>query len=172
MSIVKILQYPDLRLKRRAKWVDHVDDSVRKIVDDMFETNYKAKNCAALAATQLDFEDPLRITVIDLSDEKNQPLCLINPEIIAIEGEQIVPEGCMSVGGDVEERVFEYVKRPMKLKVRAIDVEGKPLEIEAEGYLAQCIQHEVDHLDGKLYFERLSSLKRERLLKKLMRYLR
>src|ERR1700735_2921235 len=143
MAILRILQYPDLRLKKKAKWVEKVDDQVKKVVDDMFETHYNAQNCAALAATQLDFADPLRITVIDFSDNKNQPLCLINPEIFYCEGEQIVPEGCMSVGGEVDDRVYEYVKRPMKLKVRALNPQGETIEIEAEGFMAQCIQHEV-----------------------------
>lgn len=171
MSIVRILQYPDLRLKKQGQWVENVDENVRKVVADMFETHYNAENCAALAATQLDFDNPYRITVIDFSDRKDQPLCLINPEIIYREGEQTVPEGCMSVGGEIEDRVFEYVKRSLKIKVRALDLEGKPFEIEAEGFMAQCMQHEIDHLDGHLYLDRLSSLKRERLVKKLLKQL-
>jgi peptide deformylase len=172
MSVVRILQYPDMRLKKKGKWVEKVDETVEKMVADMFETHYCAQNCAALAATQLDFADPLRITVIDFSDERNQPLCLINPEIIYREGEQIVPEGCMSVGGEVEDRIFEYVKRAMKIKVRALDRQGNPIELEAEGFMAQCMQHEIDHLDGHLYLDRLSSLKRERLVKKLQKQLK
>ncbi len=172
MPVVRILQYPDLRLKKKGKWVEKVDENVEKVVADMFETHYSAKNCAALAATQLDFADPLRITVIDFSDERNQPLCLINPEIIYREGEQVVPEGCMSVGGEVEDRIFEYVKRAMKIRVRALDREGKPIEVEAEGYMAQCMQHEIDHLDGHLYLDRLSALKRERLVKRLLKQLK
>lgn len=172
MSIVKILQYPDPRLKKVSKRVDQVNDEVRKVVADMFETHYNAENCAALAATQLDFAEPLRITVIDFSDAKNQPLCLINPEIIYREGEQVVPEGCMSVGGEIEGRVYEYVKRAMKIKVRALNLQGDPFEIEAEGFMAQCMQHEIDHLDGHLYLDRLSALKRERLVKKLLKQLK
>jgi len=172
MAIIRILQYPDPRLKKAAQWVEKVDDDVRKVVTDMFETHYHAKNCAALAATQLDFTQPLRITVIDFSDNKNQPLCLINPEIIDREGEQIVPEGCMSVGGELDDRVFEYVKRAMKIKIRALNLEGQPFEMLAEGFMAQCMQHEIDHLDGRLYLDRLSPLKRERLVKKLMRQLK
>jgi peptide deformylase len=172
MAIVQILQYPDLRLKKSAKRVEKVDEDVRKIVADMFETHYNAENCAALAATQLDFADPLRITVIDFSDTKNQPLCLINPEIIYREGEQNVPEGCMSVGGGLEDRMFEYVKRAMKIRVRALDLDGNPIELEAEGFMAQCMQHEIDHLDGHLYLDRLSALKRERLVKKLLKHLK
>ncbi len=172
MSVVKILQYPDPRLKRISKWVDKIDDEVLKVVEDMFETHYAARNCAALAATQLDFAEAFRITVIDFSDGKNQPLCLINPEIFYREGEQIVPEGCMSVGGDIEDRVFDYIKRAMKIKVRALNPKGEQIEIEAEGFMAQCIQHEVDHLDGHLYFERLSPLKKERLIKRLAKQLK
>src|ERR1700730_5025308 len=126
MSTVRILQFPDLRLKKKAKWVEAIDDNVRKVVADMFETHYQAENCAALAATQLDFDDPLRITVIDFSDQKNKPLCLINPEIIFSEGEQIVPEGCMSVGGELDDRVFENVKRALKIRVRAMNLNGEP----------------------------------------------
>lgn len=172
MTVVRILQYPDLRLKKSGKWVEKVDDEVKKIVTDMFETHYNAKNCAALAATQLDFTHPLRITVIDFSDGKDQPLCLINPEIIYREGEQVVPEGCMSVGGEIEDRIFEYVKRSLKIRVRALDLEGQPIELEAEGFMAQCMQHEIDHLDGKLYLDRLSALKRDRLIAKLNKYLK
>jgi peptide deformylase len=172
MAVVKILQYPDLRLKKKAKWVEEINDEIRQIVADMFETHYDAENCAALAATQLDFQDPWRITVIDFSENKNQPLCLINPEIIYREGEQVVPEGCMSVGGTVDERVYDQVKRAMNIKVRALDLEGKPFELEASGFMAQCIQHEVDHLDGFLYLDRLSALKRERLVKKLLKHIK
>ena len=172
MALIKILQYPDPRLRKAGQWVETVDDTVRNVVKDMFETHYHAKNCAALAATQLDFTNPLRITVIDLSEQKNEPLCLINPEIFYREGEQIVPEGCMSVGGEVNERIYEYVKRAMKIKVRAVNLEGQSFELAAEGYLAQCIQHEVDHLEGRLYIERLSALKRERLVKKLLKNLK
>lgn len=170
MAIVRILQYPDLRLKNKGKWVEKIDDHVRAVVADMFDTHHHSKNCAALAATQLDFSDPLRITVIDFSDDKDKPLlCLINPEIIYREGEQIVPEGCMSVGGEAEDRVFEYVKRSLKIKVRALNLDGQSFEMEVEGFMAQCIQHELDHLDGHLYLDRLSTLKRERLTKKLLK---
>lgn len=172
MAIVRILQYPDNRLKTKAKWVEEVNDDVKKVVADMFETHYGSTNCAALAATQLDFANPLRITVIDFSDNKDRPLCLINPEIIYREGEQIVPEGCMSVGGEIDDRVYEYVKRAMKIKVRALNEQGETIELEAEGFMAQCMQHEIDHLDGHLYLDRLSSLKRERLVKKLLKSLK
>lgn len=165
MALVRILQYPDPRLKKQAKHVDVWDDAVQKIIDDMFETHYHADNCAALAATQLDFQDPLRITVIDYSPDKNQPLCLVNPTIVASEGEQFEYEGCMSVcsGHDI----YARVKRALRVKVQAYDRMGAPIEIEAEGYFAKCLQHEIDHLNGLLYLDRLSSIKRQRLIQKI-----
>lgn len=162
MAIIRILQYPDLRLRQKGAWVDVVDDQIKKIVDDMFETHYNASNCAALAATQLDFKDPKRITVIDFSPEKNQPLCLINPKIIAREGEIVEPEGCMSV-----REAYENVKRSAKITVQALDREGKPIEFTAEGFMAKCIQHELDHLDGKLFIDHLPSLKRHKIDEKI-----
>lgn len=162
MAIIRILQYPDPRLRKKGAWVDVVDDSIRKIVDDMFETHYNAANCAALAATQLDFQDPKRITVIDFSPQKNEPLCLINPKIIASEGEIIEPEGCMSV-----QEAYENVKRAAKITVQALDREGKPIEFTAEGFMAKCIQHEIDHLDGKLFIDHLPKLKRYKIDEKI-----
>lgn len=164
MAIISILQYPDSRLKKRGKLVEKVDDQVKKVIDDMFETHYNSENCAALAATQLNFEDPLSITVIDFSEEKNQPLCLINPEIIERKGEQYEMEGCMSV---YPEHIHEKVKRADWVKVRALDREGKPFEMEAEGFMAKCLQHEIDHLNGIIYLDRLSDLKRNRIIKKM-----
>ncbi len=167
MSVVKILQYPDLRLKRRGQDVQAFSEEVKQIIADMFETNYAADNCAALAATQLDFDNPYNITVIDLSAEKNEPICLVNPEIYHREGEQYEYEGCMSVGDSTDNRAYEKVKRAMYIKVRALNEKGEVIDREAEGYLAKCIQHEVDHLQGKLFIDHLSKLKRERLLSKL-----
>ena len=163
MAKVKILHYPDPRLKNKGRQVSAVDSEVRKVVEDMFETHYGATNCAALAATQLDFENPYAITVIDFSPGKNQPLCLINPEIIYREGSQNEEEGCMSVPGGI----YEKVKRAHKIKVRALDRNGKPIEFDAEGYMAKCIQHEIDHLQGKLFIDHLSRLKRARVDSKL-----
>lgn len=168
MAKVRILQYPDSRLKTKGALVKNVDENVKAIVADMFETHYATENCAALAATQLDFENPYRITVIDFSPEKNQPLCLINPEIIAAEGEMSEEEGCMSVPGGV----YERVKRAAKIKVRALNEKGETIEFEAEGFMAKCIQHELDHLDGVLFIDRLSTLKRQRVDKKLDKYRR
>ena len=166
MAIIKILQYPDPRLRKKGEKVEDFGNELQKIVDDMFETHYAADNCAALAATQLDFKNPKHITVIDFSPNKDKPLCLINAEIIEREGEQHEEEGCMSVGVD-SGAVFEKVKRAMKIKVKAQDRYGKPLELEAEDYMAKCIQHELDHLNGKLFVDHLSQLKRTRTDQKI-----
>lgn len=169
MTKIRILQYPDPRLKTKAETVANVkDEAVQKVIDDMFETHYSTENCAALAASQLDFKHPKRITVIDYSAKKDQPLCLVNAEIVEAEGEMMEEEGCMSVPGGV----YEKVKRAAKIKVRALDREGNPIEFTAEGYLAKCIQHELDHLDGKIFLDRLSPLKRHRIDKKLEKYRR
>lgn len=169
MAILKILQYPDKRLKRVSIPVETFDDSIQKVIDDMFETHYATPNCAALAATQLDLPIPWRITVIDYSKEKDQPLCLINPQIISFEGEQFEYEGCMSV---YPEQMHEKVKRAMTITVKAQDRHGAPFEITAEGYFAKCIQHEVDHLDGKIYIDRLHKISLERFNRKLKKFLR
>lgn len=159
MTVLSILQYPDPRLKTVARTVDDFGPETQQIIDDMFETHYNAVNCAALAATQLDIQNPPRITVIDFSENKDQPLCLVNGEIIERSGEKTEEEGCMSVGGNT----FEKVTRAEKIKVRAQDRDGKALEFEAEGFMAKCIQHEFDHLDGKIFLDRLSTLKRQRI---------
>lgn len=161
MSIIKILLYPDPRLKTKGEKVEKIDTQIQTIIDDMFETHYQSENCAALAATQLDFEKPKHITVIDFSPEKNQPLCLINAEIIEAFGETYEEEGCMSVPG-----IYEKIRRAEKIKVRALDRNGKVIELAADGFLAKCIQHELDHLNGMIYLDRLSSLKRQRAEKK------
>ncbi len=168
MAMLKILQYPNPKLKRRGKKVAKIDDNIRKIIADMFETLYNSENCAALAACQLDLADPPHITVIDLSPDKTQPMCLVNGEIIAREGEMHEEEGCMSVPAST----FEKVKRSHKIKVRALDQEGKPQEFEAEGYLAKCVQHELDHLDGRIFLDRLSSLKRKLVDKRITKWYR
>ena len=168
MAKIRILQYPDPRLKTVAKKVESFDDpQLQKIIDDMFETHYAADNCAALAATQLDLIDPPHVTVIDFSAAKNEPLCLVNGEIIATEGELVQEEGCMSVGCDIGAGVYEKVSRPAKIKVKAYDRQGKLLEFEADEFMAKCIQHELDHLNGKIFLDHLSKLKRQRVEKKL-----
>lgn len=169
MTILNILQYPDKRLKRISIPVEKFNDEIQKVIDDMFETHYAASNCAALAATQLDLPVPWRITVIDYSAEKNQPFCLVNPYIIHREGEQIEYEGCMSV---YPEAIHEKVKRAMKIIVKAQDRYGEPLELSAEGYFAKCLQHEIDHLDGKLYIDHLHKITFDRLNRKIKMHLR
>lgn len=169
MSMIKILQYPDSKLKRVSIPVTHFDAALHQVIDDMFETHYATPNCAALAATQLDLPTPWRITVIDFSKAKNEPLCLVNPEIIFREGEQNEEEGCMSVYPDF---LHEKVKRAMHIKVKAQDRNGQPFELEASGFMAKCIQHEVDHLDGKLYIDHLHKIKLERMQRKIKKMLR
>lgn len=166
MTILNILQYPDSRLHRKGHTVTQIDDRIRRIISDMFETHYATKNCAALAATQLDLANPPHITVIDFSDKKNQPLCLINGEIIGRSGETFEEEGCMSITG-----IYDKVKRSAHIKVRAIDREGNSLEFEANGFMAKCIQHELDHLNGIIFIDHLSRFKRSRVERKLKKIL-
>lgn len=161
--MLKILQYPNPRLKTAAKLVTKFDDELQKIIDEMFKTHYNTENCAALAATQLDFRSPKHITVIDFSHQKNEPLCLVNAKIIHRTGEHIEEEGCMSVGGGT----YEKVTRAAKIKVRAQDRYGKPMEFEANGFMAKCIQHELDHLNGIIFLDHLSTSKRRRIDKYL-----
>ncbi|MET0004382.1 peptide deformylase [Candidatus Thiodiazotropha sp. LNASS1] len=159
MAILDILHFPDPRLRNKAKPVAQVDDSIRRLIDDMLETMYQAPGIG-LAATQVNVAK--RVVVIDLSEEKNQPLCLVNPEIIEKDGEEQMEEGCLSVPG-----IYEMVKRANLIRVRALGRDGAAFEMEAEGLLAVCIQHELDHLEGKLFVDYLSSLKRQRIRKKL-----
>jgi peptide deformylase len=159
MSTLDILTFPDARLRNKAKPVPAVTDAVRRIVDDMFETMYAAPGIG-LAAIQVDV--PLRVIVIDISDTKDSPLCLINPEILDRQGEERMEEGCLSVPG-----YYEEVTRAEKIRVRALNRDGETFELDADGLLAVCIQHEIDHLDGKLFVDYVSSLKRQRIRKKL-----
>jgi peptide deformylase len=152
MAILDILHFPDARLRNVAKPVAQVDDSVRKLIDDMLETMYEAPGIG-LAAIQI---------VVDISEERNAPLALVNPEILEKHGEEQMDEGCLSVPG-----VYEPVQRAERIRVRALDREGKPFELDVDGLLAVCVQHEIDHLDGKLFVDYLSSLKRQRIRKKL-----
>ena len=169
MAIVDILQYPNSRLKKHGKIVELIDDEVKQVIANMFQTHYNADNCAALAATQLDFADPLKITVIDFSAHKNEPICMINPEIIETAGEQYEYEGCMSV---YPEYLHEKVKRAQWIKVRYLNEQGEEVIREEEGYMAKCMQHEIDHLNGILYIDHLSKLKRQRVEKKIAKILR
>lgn len=159
MAHLTILHFPDDRLRTVAEPIEKVDDDLRGFIDDMFETMYDAPGIG-LAATQVNFHK--RLIVIDISEEKDDPLVLINPEILEKEGVEEMDEGCLSVPG-----IYEKVQRADKIKIRAIDRNGEPFELEAEGLLAVCIQHEIDHLDGKLFVDYLSSLKRQRIKKKL-----
>jgi peptide deformylase len=159
MAKLEILTFPDERLRRRADPVERVDYGVRQLVDDMLETMYAAPGIG-LAAIQVNV--PKRVVVIDTSDEKNEPLCLINPEILERTGVEQMEEGCLSVPG-----FFENVTRAERVKVRALDREGEPFELDTDGLLAVCIQHEIDHLDGRLFVDHISSLKRQRIRKKL-----
>lgn len=163
MSIVKILQFPDTRLRTKGEIVTDFGAETQQMIDDMFETHYASKNCAALACTQLDFKKPKHITVIDFSESKDQPLCLVNGEIIERIGTETSEEGCMSVRGGA----YEKVTRAAKIRVKAQDRHGKLLEFEADGFMAKCIQHELDHLNGKIFLDHLSSLKRNRIKKKI-----
>jgi peptide deformylase len=159
MAILDILHFPDARLRNVAKPVAQVDDSVRKLIDDMLETMYDAPGIG-LAAIQVN--EPRRVIVVDISEERNAPLALVNPEILEKHGEETMDEGCLSVPG-----VYEPVQRAEQIRVRATDRNGESFERDVDGLLAVCIQHEIDHLDGKLFVDYLSNLKRQRIRKKL-----
>jgi len=160
MAKLTILEFPDPRLRTVAAPVKVVDDSIRQLIDDMFETMYDAPG-VGLAATQVDVHQ--QVIVIDVSEEKNQPLVFINPAIDVLDDElREYDEGCLSVPG-----FYEPVSRPARVRVRALDRDGKPFELEPEDLLAVCIQHEVDHLRGKLYVDYLTPLKRNRIRHKL-----
>lgn len=160
MAILNILEFPDPRLRTIAKPVDVVDDSIRQLVDDMFETMYDAPGIG-LAATQVNVHK--RVVVMDLSEDKSEPRVFINPEFVSLTDEMDqYQEGCLSVPG-----FYENVDRPQKVRIKALDRDGQPYELIAEGLLAVCIQHECDHLNGKLFVDYLSSLKRDRIKKKL-----
>lgn len=159
MSILTILEFPDKRLRTKAKEVTVFDKKIITLVDDMIETMYDFKG-VGLAATQINVHQ--RVIVIDVSEEKDSPLCLINPEIIEKNGVEESEEGCLSVPG-----FFENVTRAEKIKIKALDKYGKSFEIEADELLSVCIQHEMDHLVGKLFVDYLSPLKRQRIKSKL-----
>jgi peptide deformylase len=161
MAKLTILEFPDERLRIKAAPVEQVDHRIRETIDDMFETMYEASGIG-LAATQVDIHK--RIIVMDISEEKDSPFCLINPEICSTSGVEESEEGCLSVPG-----FFETVERADKIRVRALNREGKSFELDADGLLAVCIQHEMDHLIGKLFVDYLSPLKRQRIRKKLLK---
>jgi peptide deformylase len=159
MAILDILHFPDPRLRNRAKPVALVDDAVRRLIDDMFETMYEAPGIG-LAAIQVNV--PQRVIVVDISEDRSAPLALVNPEILSRDGVEEMDEGCLSVPG-----FYEKVQRAERIRFRALDRNGEPFERDADGLLAVCVQHEIDHLDGKLFVDYLSNLKRQRIRKKL-----
>jgi peptide deformylase len=159
MAILDILHFPDERLRKVCEPVSEVNDDIRRLLDDMLETMYAAPGIG-LAAVQVNVHK--RVLVADVSEDRSQPFCFINPEIVSLEGEEEMQEGCLSVPG-----FYETVKRAEKIKVKALDREGRPFEMDADGLLAVCIQHEIDHLNGKLFVDYLSPLKRQRIRKKL-----
>jgi peptide deformylase len=159
MTMLDILHFPDPRLRIKAAPVVRVDDEVRALVSNMLETMYAAPGIG-LAATQVNV--PKRVVVIDVSKEQDKPLILINPEVIERHGVEEMEEGCLSVPG-----FYELVTRAERIRFRALDQDGQPFEADADGLLAVCIQHEIDHLDGKLFVDYLSQLKRQRIRKKL-----
>ena len=161
MALLQILHFPDPRLRKKASPVDKVNDQVRQTVKDMFETMYNAPGIG-LAATQVNLQR--EIIVIDISEDKTEPLCLINPEIVAKDGEEEMQEGCLSVPG-----IFENVQRFENISVKALNEKGEEFKLEADGLLAVCIQHEMDHLQGKLFVDYLSPLKMQRIKKKMLK---
>lgn len=160
MAILNILEFPDPRLRTIAKPVEVVDDRIRQLVDDMFDTMYDAPGIG-LAATQVNVHE--RVIVMDLSDDRSEPRVFINPELEPLTEElEEMQEGCLSVPG-----FYETVTRPERVRVKALDRDGQAFDIICEGLLAVCIQHECDHLNGKLFVDYLSNLKRDRIRKKL-----
>jgi len=159
LSILTVLEFPDKRLRTKAKEVTVFDEKISTLVDDMFDTMYDFKG-VGLASTQINVHQ--RVIVIDVSEEKDAPLCLINPEIIEKQGTEESEEGCLSVPG-----FFENVTRAEKIKIKALDKQGEPFELEADELLSVCIQHEIDHLDGKLFVDYISAFKRNRIKAKL-----
>jgi len=161
MALLNILHFPDPKLRTIAKQVTVFDDKLRQLVADMFETMYEAPGIG-LAATQVDRH--IRLLVMDISEDGDNPRCLINPEIIQADGEEEMDEGCLSVPG-----FYEPVRRAGHIRVRAQNEQGDTIEFEAEGLDAVCIQHEMDHLKGKLFVDYISSLKRDRIRSKLIK---
>jgi peptide deformylase len=159
MSLLPILRYPDPRLHTVAARVHRIDDKIRQLIKDMADTMYAAPG-VGLAATQVDVH--LRVIVIDVSETHDQLRVFVNPEIVAATGESDCEEGCLSVPG-----VYEKVTRAERITVRALDAEGREFTLEADGLLAVCIQHEMDHLEGKVFVEKLSRLKQNRILARL-----
>ncbi len=164
MSILPILLYPDTQLRKVAEPVANVDGRIDELVGNMLETMYGAPGIG-LAATQVNVHE--RVVVIDVSEDGDTPLVLINPELVEHHGESEAQEGCLSIP-----EVYETIKRPAEVHIKAIGRDGNPYELNADGLLATCIQHEIDHLDGKLFVDYLSALKRNRIRKKLVKQAR
>lgn len=162
MAQLNILHFPDPRLRLKAKPIEMVTDEIRQLANDMLETMYDAPGIG-LAATQVN--EQKRLIVIDVSEDKTSPLFLINPELVETEGERDFEEGCLSVP-----EAYELVTRADKIRVRALNLQGEAFEMDAEGILATCIQHEIDHLEGKLFVDYLSNLKRQRIKKRLEKH--
>ena len=161
MAILTILEFPDPRLRKKAVPVETIDDDLKVLIEDMFETMYAAPGIG-LAATQVDVHQ--RLLVADVSSDKDDPQVLINPEILEKDGLAVTEEGCLSVPG-----YYEEVERAEHIRIRYLDRDGKVVEKDVEGLLAVCIQHEMDHLNGKLFVDYLSEAKRQRIRKKLMK---
>ena len=161
MTKLRILEFPDPRLRKKATPVEIVDDALRGLIDDMFETMYEAPGIG-LAATQVDVHK--RLLVADISNEKSDPYVLINPQLLEKDGVIVSEEGCLSVPG-----YYEEVERAEHIRVSFLNRDGAEVEMEAEGMLAVCIQHEIDHLDGKLFVDYLSEAKRQRIRNRLLR---
>lgn len=159
MAILEILKYPDPRLRIKAQAIEKIDDNLRRQVDDMYETMYASQG-VGLAATQVNIH--FQVFTMDVSPEHNQRICVLNPEIVSREGTQYEAEGCLSV---IE--AYDKVERAQKVRLRGMDLDGKPIEFEAEGLAAVCIQHEIDHLNGVLFIDHLSKLKQDRYKKRL-----
>jgi peptide deformylase len=159
MTKLVILEYPDPRLRKKAALVPLVDDAVRQLADNMLETMYAAHG-VGLAATQVDVHQ--RLIVLDVSEERNRPLILINPQLLKLEGSAPAEEGCLSLPG-----IYDKLSRATHIRVRALGRDGQPFEMDADGLLAVCIQHEMDHLDGKLFVDYLSELKRQLIRRRL-----
>lgn len=159
MAILQVLHFPDPRLRNKAVPVERVDAEVRQLVADMFETMYEAPGIG-LAAVQVNVLK--RVIVIDISNDRSQPLCLINPVITTRDGTEVMEEGCLSVPG-----IYDEVERANEVEVQALDRDGQPFTLRTDGLLGVCIQHEIDHLDGKLFVDYLSEVKRGRIRKKM-----
>ncbi len=159
MAVLEVLHFPDARLRKKALPVDSIDNPIKKLAADMLETMY-AENGIGLAATQVNVQK--RLIVMDLSLTKSEPVIMVNPEIMAVYGLEQMQEGCLSVP-----EIYETIERAEKINFRYLTLDNKLLEQEADGLLAVCVQHEIDHLDGKLFIDYLSPLKRNRIAKKL-----